>query len=609
MMKRGRAKLYAVLACLAVLLLAVPSVVGCGEAAEPEKVSRPGEYARYSEPQYTGWETTSQYVAMRDGTKIAVDVYRPTGGPEGKLPAVLIMTPYHRASVKEGEVQDLMTNPESPYRTIVSYGYAIVCADIRGTGASFGTRFGIFSPVEVQDGSDLVDWIASQDWCDGNVGMMGQSYLAIIQYMNASNRNPHLKCIIPRYSALDLYDFVYPGGILDFNFVQVYDIAMKLLNGNKTAPTVDIYPSKPVDEDTDGSMLAAATKEHEANSDLVTLADQMLFRDSLVDTPYGTPMGYPTASPSGHLEEIEASGVAIYNMGGWKDCYSIATISFQETLGNESKTLIGDYDHTQGFDAFDIECVRFFDRYLKGIQNGIDEEPPFYLYTTGREEWRFAEEWPLPEQRMTPYYLDAGGVLSESKPSSGGTESYPVDYTTSSGEKTRWLAMTGEPSVYEDRAGEDEKCLTFTTEPLEEDLEVTGHPVLHLFVSSSASDGDFFAYLEDMDAEGHAQYKSEGQLRASLRKLGTRPWKPELPYHPCNQADVQPLAPGETVDLVFDLFPISHLFKEGHRIRVSLAGADADNFRTPKLSPPPVWTVYWGGSSASYIDLPVIPAK
>jgi hypothetical protein len=278
--------------------------------------------------------------------------------------------------------------------------------------------------------------------------MMGQSYLAIIQFMNASNMNPHLKAIVPRYGALDLYDFVYPGGILDFNFVQVYDMAMKLLNGNRSAPGVGVYPSKPVDEDTDGSMLAAATAEHEANTDLVVLADQMVYRDSVVDTPYGEPMGYPTASPSGHLDEIEASGVAIYNMGGWLDCYAKDTISFQQTLSNESKCLIGDYDHTQGFEGSAIECVRFFDRYLKGIENGFDEEEPCYVYTTGSDEWAMYDKWPPPGAEATPYYFETGGVLGAAAPAVGETVgTYEVDYTTSSGKKTRWLAMTGRPKT------------------------------------------------------------------------------------------------------------------------------------------------------------------
>jgi putative CocE/NonD family hydrolase len=299
--------------------------------------------------------------------------------------------------------------------------------------------------------------------------------------------------------------------------------------------------------------------------------------------------------------------VAIYNMGGWLDCYVTATFSFQDTLANKSKTLVGNYDHTQGFDGFGIECVRFFDRYLKGIENGVDEEPAFYVYTTGSEEWNFYDEWPLAEEKVTPYYLDAEGILSDAVPETASTDSYAVDYTTTSGEDTRWLAMTGQPSEYLDRAEEDEKCLTYTTPPLEGDLEVTGHPVLHLYVSSNAEDGDFFVYLEDVDENGFAQYKSEGQLRASLRSLSARPWLPELPYHRCFQADTQPLVPGEMVELVVDLFPVSHVFMRGHSIRVSLAGADVDNFRTPELSPAPTWTIYAGGENASYIDLPVIP--
>ncbi len=594
---------------LAALLLVPFLAAGCVGTAEdrPEKVSRPGEYSGYSEAAYASWETTSQYVPMRDGTKIAVDVYRPTEGPGGKLPAVLIMTPYHRASVKNGEVVDLLSSPDSYYRTVVSYGYVIVCADIRGTGASFGTRFAIFSPPEVRDGSDLVDWIVAQDWCDGNVGMMGQSYMAVIQFMNASNRNSHLKCIIPRYSALDFYDFIYPGGILNFKFVLAYEIASKLLNGNLASPPMGIYPSKPVDEDADGSMLAAATREHRGNTDLLAMAGRIPFRDSQVKTPEGESMGYPTASPSGHLEEIEESGVAVYNMGGWLDSYCTVTLSFQQTLRNKSRTLVGNYDHMQRFHAYAIECVRFFDRYLKGIDNGIDNEPPLYIYTTGSEEWNLYEEWPPPGEEPTSWYLHAGGGMSDVKPPAEDSDSYIVDYTTTSGELSRWLAMAGEPSAYGDRAVEDERCLTYTTAPLDADLEITGHPVLHLFVLSTATDGDFFVYLEDIAGDGYAQYKSEGQLRASLRKLGQRPWRPELPHHPSNQADVQPLVPGEPAELVIALFPISHVFAKGHRIRISLAGADADNFLTPRRHPAPTWKVLCGGNNASYIDMPLVP--
>jgi putative CocE/NonD family hydrolase len=610
-MFRGKSRLLLVLALLATVMLILPLIAGCSTSedgdGDGEKVSAPGEYSGYTEPQYTGYETTSQYVESFDGTKIAVDVHMPTGGPDQALPAVLIMTPYHRADIVDGEVQDIMTDPESPARIISSYGYVIVVADCRGTGASYGSRYAVFDPPEVQDGDSLVDFIVEQDWCDGNVGMMGQSYLATIQFLNAANLNPALKCIIPRYSYIDLYDFAYSGGIVNFNFVEAYQVAMENLNANVEKPALGFYPSKPVDSDTDGSMLAEATQQHEANGNLVELADLMPFRDSTYEYPWGEMGGYPTVSPSGHLDDIEGSGVAVYNMGGWMDCYSAATVSFQDTLSNESKCLVGDYDHTQHFENDGIEAVRFFDRYLKGVENGIMDEAPFYIYTSGKDEWRFEDQWPLADQVETDYYLQSDGELTTTMPAAEGTNEYVVDYTTGSGINSRWLAMTGNPSEYPDRAEEDEKLLTYTTPPLEEDTEITGHPTLHLFTSVNSTDGDFFVYIEDVDENGYVQYESEGQLRASLRSLSERPWLPELPYHPSGEGDVQPLVPGEMTELVISLFPISHVFKQGHSIRVSIAGSDRHNFRTPKQDPPPTYTVYTGGENASYMVLPVIP--
>ena len=224
-MFKGKPRLLIVLTLLATVMIVLPLIAGCGGDGDGdgdgEKVSAPGEYSGYTEAQYTGYETTSQYVTSFDGTKIAVDVHQPTGGPDEPLPAILIMTPYHRADIVDGEVVDIMTDPESAARVISSYGYVIVVADCRGTGASYGSRYAVFDPPEVQDGDSLVDWIVEQDWCDGNVGMMGQSYLATIQLLNAANLNPALKCIIPRYSFLDLYDFAYSGGIVNFNFHEV----------------------------------------------------------------------------------------------------------------------------------------------------------------------------------------------------------------------------------------------------------------------------------------------------------------------------------------------------------------------------------------------------
>ncbi len=598
--------LFRLMVSICVILFLFPMAFGCG-AKTKEKISRPGKYEGYSTEGYADYFTTSQYVTMRDGVKIAVDIHRPVTEEGKKLPAILIMTPYHRASVENGKVKDLVNAPNSPFRTVISYGYVMVVADVRGCGASFGTRYTIFGPEEVRDGSDLIDWIVQQPWCDGNVGMAGPSYLGIIQFLNAANKNPHLKCILPIYATLDLYSFVQPGGIFNNGFVDIYSMGQKILDSNEDMPAAGIHPSKPVDEDKDGSMLRAATAEHANNYNMSSIAQQGRYRDDSI-VSQGHTITYALSSPSTYLKQIEESGVAIYNFGGWFDCYSRDTLSYQATLSNKSKTLIGPYDHTEKFDDIAIEAVRFFDKYLKGIDNGIDSEPPIYYYVMGKNEWRFANQWPLPEQVPTPYYFGPGNTLTLNRPSgSGASDTYTVDYTTQSASNTRWKAMAGIASSYPDRASEDKKCLTYTTPPLESELEVTGHPVLHLFVSSTATDGDFFAYLEDVDEKGHVKYITEGMLRASNRKLSSRPWKPDLPFASCNRSDAANLVPGQVVELVFDLLPTSYAFLKGHQLRITLAGADKGNFTTPVISPPPTWKVFRDGVYASYIELPVIP--
>ena len=191
--------------------------VGHAQPQTQQKISAPGQYSGYTSPEYKSWTTTSQYVAMRDGVRLAVDVYMPADGPErDKFPTILIMTPYHRASVTDtGEILTPL-NSEPAERPeglplLLSYGYVIMVADVRGTGASFGFRSTVFSPEEQADGNDLLNWIAAQPWSDGNVGMIGASYRAITQLLYAGNGNPALKCIVPRHALFGLYDTVYPG--------------------------------------------------------------------------------------------------------------------------------------------------------------------------------------------------------------------------------------------------------------------------------------------------------------------------------------------------------------------------------------------------------------
>jgi putative CocE/NonD family hydrolase len=155
----------------------------------------------------------------------------------------------------------------------------------------------------------------------------------------------------------------------------------------------------------------------------------------------------------------------------------------------------------------------------------------------------------------------------------------------------------------------DRKGLTYTTAPLKNAIEVTGHPVIHLWITSSVDDGDFFAYLEEVDNSGVSRYISEGMLRASHRKLHPAPFNNlGLPYHRSFQEDIEKL-PSEPAELVFDLLPISKVFVAGNRIRITITCADKDNAYTPEVIPAPTVRLFRNASVSSYIKLPIAQAQ
>jgi uncharacterized protein len=185
-----------------------------------------------------------------------------------------------------------------------------------------------------------------------------------------------------------------------------------------------------------------------------------------------------------------------------------------------------------------------------------------------------------------------------------------VNYSTTLGTATRWVNMYGGAFDYSDMTANDERALTYTSIVLPEDVEVTGHPIVHLWVTSTADDGDFFVYISEVDENGYAHYLTEGSLRASHRALSEAPYNyMGLPYHRSFAEDLQPLPSGEPVELVFDLLPTSNIFETGHHIRVTIMGADADTFATPQLDPAPTVSVYRNAEYSSYIDLPIIPGE
>jgi hypothetical protein len=617
---------------------------------------RPGEYLAASAAPYDGFVRSAEYVTTRDGTRIAVDYYRPTH--QGvlhteKLPVVWTQDRYLRAVIADGHLYNFLY--QHPYLfTLLRHGYIIAAADVRGAGASFGATEGWFAAKEAEDAYDVTEWLASRPWSSGKVGMTGRSYRGISQYFAASQMPPSLKAIIPEMAYFESYDVVYPGGI--FGDWWIYSWSTGVHSQDTSAPLEPdfrkaveagragaIDPQRvsacfemlncqslprgsvaPVDEDVRGDLLARATEEHKSAKTTFSIASRAQFRDSRVEGD-----SIPThvlRSPGLRLDRITASHVAAYHIGGWYDGFTRDTLLWYRNYPHNSKLLMGPWFHpASGQLDMAGEYLRWFDHWLKGMNNGIMDEPPVTYYTLGAptgHQWKTSAVWPLANQRLTRFYFQAGKTGSVASGNDGGLsaqahgkaadrDAYTVDYTASVGIDNRWT-WTGAGGIghqpYLHMRDNDEKGLTYTSPALPSATEVTGHPIVHLWLTSSAADVDVFAYLEEVLPDGTSQYVTEGQLRASHRALARAPYdRLGLPYHRSFAADSRALAPDELTELVFDLHPTSILFHAGNRIRLTITGADKDTFDTPIQSPPPTIFVSRGGAAASYVELPIIP--
>ncbi len=292
------------------------------------------------------------------------------------------------------------------------------------------------------------------------------------------------------------------------------------------------------------------------------------------------------------------------------------------------RLLVRPADHSEveknQFDLdYGAEALRWFDYWLKGIDNGIMDEPSVYYYLIGaskKNAWRTSMQWPLPNQKPTRFYCDGGKTGSISSINDGflrtepagrddASDTYTVDYSTTSGKYSRWYAVNW-PRHYPNMKTNDQKALTYTTPPLESSIEVTGHPIAHLWLTTDAPDLDMFIYLEEVDGDGKSTYVTEGNLRSSHRKLGKAPYNNlGLPYHSHNQSDLTPITAGVPVESIFNLLPTSYLFRAGNRIRITVTCADADNFDTPVLDPAPKIRLLRDTGHASFVELPIIQGR
>jgi putative CocE/NonD family hydrolase len=256
--------------------------------------------------------------------------------------------------------------------------------------------------------------------------------------------------------------------------------------------------------------------------------------------------------------------------------------------------------------------LRFFDANLNNIDKGVQEDTTLIYFTMGEERWKITRVWPPVGTVMQALYFTEGNQLSTVRPECDiGADRFSIDFEASTGTYNRWWelgALEFKSVIYPDRAESAQHMLSFTSPPLEHDMEITGHPIATLYITSTESDGAFYVYLEDVHPDGRVTYITEGQLRAIHRKVSQEdpPYKMIVPYHTFKSKDVLPLNPGEITEITFGLSPTSVLIRKGHHIRVSIAGHDRDTFVRIPAEAEPVITVERNNIYASRIELPYI---
>jgi putative CocE/NonD family hydrolase len=594
----------------------------------------PSEYLKRRPATHEIAAPRSCYVAMRDGCRLATDVYLPQSGPAAdrgaRFPAIVILTPYYRRFKVTAPGAEPSPNAAKYRDHFVPRGYALVVVDVRGTGASFGTRDSFRSPREYDDHREVADWIVAQPWSNGVIGSTGISYLGAAACFLASTGHPAVKAIAPLFAVHDTYsDHVFPGGIMCTTITATYDDLVRALDldqRERLAP----YPyfadprfagPQPVDEDTDGALARAAVEAHRDNFRLRDMAGELAFREE--PTPHDPGLHSGACSPYWYLEGARGK-VAIYSISGWYDgsCFANSAVSrFLTLAGPDDRLLLGPWDHgarANGSPWRDgpaepqfpllAEVLRFFDEHLMGMDTGIRAEAPIHYHTVHAETWSAATQWP-PVPQSARWYLHAAGGLSRDQPGGETREPYQARFTTGTGTRTRYerLGAFVVTDYYDDWHGREDRMLSFTSAPFEADAEITGHAIVRLHASTSERDGSVFVYLSEVEAGGRSRYITEGALRMLHRATAECPstYRTTWPFRTFHRTDAQRMEPGVAEALSFALLPVSWKLVKGSRLRLSVAGTDADHFAQVPHGRPPRLQFTLGGSAASFIEIPI----
>ena len=587
----------------AVLALVGALVIASG--AHAQTAAPPGTAFGHYEPavQFDGGLTTSFYLPMRDGVRLAVSVTRPASGGkavEGRFPVIWQHTlGIAGAGTAGGPLgNDPRRRGYGGVSSLVRHGYVVVQVARRGNGPSFGRRRGYNDRSEAYDSYEVIDWLAKQTWSTGKVGVYGCSNTGDAAMHAYTAGNPNLKAVFAGYFSWEKYDGFLRGGIFaNWGTGPERTIAQDMNN-------------TPVQGDESKALLRQAAEEHQGAPPLAAMWQAMPYRDSLGEGPQSR--FWYEGSVAAYLPQIKRSDAAVYVQGGWADDLRGQGLVAFANLPGRKHIVIGPWGHC-GNDDFDLlsEIHRFFDQELKDVDTGINNDPPIHYFAQNAApgtEWRTATSWAALGSKATSVFLTSGrdgaaGSLALRAPRTGAT-TFTVNYAVDCPSRPPRPdgLLTGAPPCPVAAAGPH-----YATGVLKADTEVTGDPIADLWVSTSTPDANIFVYLEDVSPDGKVTPVTDARLKASLGKLGAPPYENYgLPWHRSHREDAQPMTAGVPVRMTFAFLPTSYVFKAGHRLQISVAGADyRERDRSPK-TPAPEVTLHTGADMASSISLPII---
>lgn len=588
--------------------------------ADRSSTARMAGWSDYDPPAaYSGSSIeANQLVRVDDGIGISLSVARPVladGAAESKpLPTIVTFTPYNKNTSDYVSLGGAI----NPY--FVQRGYVHVLVDVRGTGRS-GGGWDPFSAREQKDYSQVLDWVATQPWCNGVIGLWGISATATTAVLAASQGHPAVKALFPIVAHGDIYrDVVFVGGQASVAFLPAWMTAVTLLS--------TVNPSFYDDP----QQYVTALSEH-----LVGLKDFVVPRtagvllgaeDSAYDNDYW--------SAKAPLEVMDGVKVPTFLVGGLYDIFQRSEPLNYEALKRHTTTklLIGPWHHLEassgaglpmgGVPTLDHIALRWFDRYLKNISNGADALPAVTQWVWGQEQFITSSDWPNPDAKAQRFYLQAGDALATQKPTTAAAPAMvlqqPFNGVCSESALQISLGLTGYtqlPCFYEDNLAQTLEA-TFDTAPLEQDLYLNGPIQADIWMSTTASNAGLVVRVSDLQPDGKAKALTSGLQTASLRAVDasrsrTLDGKMIQPWHPFTSASALPVGSGNKVLVPVELFPTSALIKKGHQLRISVGASNfpfaAMPVPTLGVSAAGVLSIYRDAEFASSVVIPVVPTS